>query len=176
MGRFYDTASCSAGAPDRAGVPVALAILLIAAATIGGAWLFEAFGYAPCELCLAQRWPYYAGVPLAGFAVLTAFRGPRRLLTAAFIGLALIFGASALFGAYHSGIEWGFWPGPKDCSGPLDQARTVEEFLKELQSVRVVRCDAPALRILGVSLAGWNAVISAGLAVLSGWGLSRARQ
>jgi hypothetical protein len=61
----------------------------------------------------------------------------------------------------------GFWPGPKECTGPLDHARSVDDFLKQLQSVKVVRCDAPALRILGLSLAASNAVISAGLAALA---------
>ena len=68
------------------------------------------------------------------------------------------------------GIEWGFWPGPKECTGPLDHARSTSDFLKQLQNVKVARCDAPALRILGLSLAAWNAVISAGLAALGVFG------
>ena len=76
-----------------------------------------------------------------------------------------------MFGAYHAGVEWGFWPGPTECTGALPRAATVEDFLKQLQTVKVVRCDSAALRILGLSLAGWNAVISVGLAALAVFGL-----
>jgi disulfide bond formation protein DsbB len=146
---------------------IALVILAIAVSSIVGAFLFEAVGYAPCELCLKERIPYYAGVPFAGLAVVFAARGPRTLLRAAFATLAVVFVASAVFGSYHAGIEWGFWPGPAECTGALDRAASVSDFLKQLQSVKVARCDAPALRILGLSLAAWNALISAGLAALA---------
>lgn len=145
----------------------ALAILTVAVSSIAGAFIFEALGYAPCELCLRERIPYYAAIPVAGLAVLLAARGSSSLLRAAFLALALVFAASAAFGAYHAGIEWGFWPGPQQCSGMLERARSAEDFLAQLQSVKVVRCDVPALRILGLSLAGWNALISAGLAALA---------
>jgi disulfide bond formation protein DsbB len=150
---------------------IALVILAIAVSTIAGAFLFEALGYAPCELCLKERIPYYVAVPLAGLAVLFAARSSKAFLRAAFVALALIFAASAIFGAYHAGIEWGLWPGPTECTGPLDHARSTTDFLKQLQSVKVTRCDAPALRMLGLSLAGWNAIISAGLAALAVLGL-----
>jgi disulfide bond formation protein DsbB len=146
---------------------VALAILAIAVSSIVGAFLFEALGYAPCELCLKERIPYYAAIPVAGLAVLFATRGPRSLSHAALCILALIFAGSAIFGAYHAGVEWGFWPGPMECSGPLDRAASVNDFLKQLQTFKLTRCDAPALRILRLSLAGWNAVVSAGLAALA---------
>lgn len=150
---------------------IALAILAIAAASIAGAFLFEAFGYAPCELCLKERIPYYAAIPAAGIATAFATRGAKALLRAAFSILALIFAASAIFGAYHAGIEWGFWPGPTECTGTLERAASVTDFLKQLESVKLVRCDSAALRILGLSLAGWNTVISAGLVALALAGL-----
>ena len=78
------------------------------------------------------------------------------------------FTASALFGAYHAGVEWGFWPGPSDCTGTLEKAGSVTDFMKQLQTTKVVRCDAVAIRILGLSLAGWNAVISAAMALVAG--------
>lgn len=138
----------------RPPVRIAFAILLTAAGSIISAWIFEARGYAPCELCLEERIPYYIGVPLSGLALYLAAAERARLLLVVFIGLALVFAASACFGAYHAGVEWGFWPGPKDCTGPLDHAGSVESFLAELQRVKVVRCDAAALRIFGLSLAG----------------------
>jgi disulfide bond formation protein DsbB len=146
---------------------IALAILAIAVASIAGAFVFEALGYAPCELCLKERIPYYAAIPFAGLTLLFSARGSKNLTRGAFSILALIFAASAILGAYHAGIEWGFWRGPTTCSGPLKHVRSVEDFWRQLQSVRVARCDIPALRILGLSLAGWNAVISLGLAWLA---------
>jgi disulfide bond formation protein DsbB len=146
---------------------IALVILAIVVSSIAGAFVFEALGYAPCELCLKERIPYYAAIPFAGLAALFAARGPRNLSHAALCMLTLIFAGSAIFGAYHAGVEWGFWPGPLECSGPLDRAASVNDFLKQLQTFKLARCDAPALRILGLSLAGWNAVVSAGLAALA---------
>lgn len=150
---------------------VARAILSIASATIAGALVFEALGYMPCELCLRERIFYYAAIPLAGLALFPAARRRGTFLRAAFLVLTLIFTASAGFGAYHAGVEWGFWPGPTECTGTLPRATTVEDFLKQLQTVKVVRCDSAALRILGLSLAGWNVMISAGLAALAVFGL-----
>ena len=152
---------------------IALVILAIAAMSIAGAFIFEALGFAPCELCLKERIPYFAAIPIAALAALFAARGYKKLLGAAFAGLALIFLASAGFGAYHAGVEWGFWPGPTECSGVLVRAPTVGEFLSQLQNAKVVRCDAPSLRIIGLSLAGWNAVISAGLAIAAAIGFAK---
>jgi disulfide bond formation protein DsbB len=148
-------------------IRIALIILLVAAGSIIGAFLFQALGYAPCELCLKERIPYYAGIVLAALTLFLAAKGKTSLLPAAFAGLALIFAASAVFGIYHSGAEWGFWQGPSDCTGPLDHAASMGDFMKQLQSVKVIRCDAVAIRILGLSLAGWNAVISVGLTGLA---------
>jgi disulfide bond formation protein DsbB len=151
----------------------ALFVFVAATATILGAWAFQLAGYAPCELCLKQRIPYYIGIPVALLTFLAA--SDRRLGShrAARIGLAaltLIFIASAVFGAYHSGVEWGFWPGPADCTGTLEKAGSVNDFMKQLQTTKVVRCDAVAIRILGLSLAGWNAVISTLMAIVAALG------
>lgn len=150
---------------------IALMILTIAVSSIVGAFIFEGLGYAPCELCLKERIPYYAAIPVAGLAILFSARGPKTLLRASFVILALIFTASAVLGAYHAGVEWGFWPGPTACTGTLEHASSAEDFLKQLESVKVARCDAPALRILGPSLAGWNALISGALIALGLAGL-----
>jgi disulfide bond formation protein DsbB len=153
----------------------ALAILLLAAATIAGAFVFQALGYAPCELCLKERIPYYAGIAVALLAVVLAVRGPRRLLLVCFAALFLIFAASAVFGVYHAGVEWGFWPGPSSCTGTIAKAASMQEFLRQLNTIKVVRCDAVAIRILGLSLAGWNAVISVLLAGIATFGFVRAK-
>src|SRR5208337_5245161 len=139
--------------------------------SITGAFIFEALGYAPCELCLKERIPYYAAIPIAALTFFFTARGTKALMRVGFVVLALIFAAIAVFGAYHAGVEWGFWPGPTECTGALDRAASVSDFLKQLETVKVVRCDSAALRILGLSLAGWNAVISAGLTALAALGL-----
>lgn len=147
----------------------ALAVAALAFATIAGAWIFEAYGYLPCDLCLKQRWAYYAGVPLALVAAGLAARAPASAATRLTLGLlALIFAGSALFGAFHAGVEWSFWPGPSGCTGALaPRASNPADFMKQLQTVKVIRCDEVAIRILGLSLAGWNAVISTMMAALA---------
>src|SRR5438105_4652500 len=121
---------------ERQPFAFALAILLIAFASIAGALIFEIFGYSPCELCLKERIPYYAAIPVAGLAVFFARLGPKIAWQAAFFALFLIFAGSGIFGAYHAGAEWGFWPGPTECSGVLDHPRSVADFLAQLQSVK----------------------------------------
>ena len=152
----------------------ALGVLILAFATIAGAWVFEWAGYAPCELCLMQRWAYYAGVPLAALVAIIAGRGPRWLARAGLALLGLVFIGSMVFGVYHAGVEWGFWPGPSGCTGALTKADSMQDFLKQLETTKVVRCDAVAIRILGLSLAGWNAVISAAMAALAFLGARKA--
>ena len=155
--------------------PVREAVLIfgLALATIAGAFAFQAAGYAPCELCLKERLPFYAGIALAVLTIVAARLGPRWRVAACFAGLALVFLFSAGFGAYHAGVEWGFWPGPSDCTGAFTPAGSTADFLQQLRTVRVVRCDAVAIRILGLSLAGWNAVISLAIAGVAAAGLWR---
>jgi len=138
----------------------ALTILAITFVTIAGAWIFEYFGYAPCELCLKQRWAYYAGIPLAA-AVATAAPANARLARMGLWLLAILWAANAMFGVYHAGIEWKWWAGPSSCTGGGGLSG-----LPDLGKP-VVMCDEASLRIFGLSLAGWNGLISAGLAVLS---------
>jgi disulfide bond formation protein DsbB len=137
----------------------AIAIFAVALATIAGAWIFEAQGYAPCPLCLQQRWAYYLAIPYAAliFAIssLSGKYARRNLVL-----MGLIWVGSAVFGAYHAGVEWSFWPGPTTCGG------SVSGGLPDL-SRPVISCDEAAIRIFGLSLAGWNAVISAALACVA---------
>ncbi len=124
--------------------------------TIIGAWIFEYVGYLPCELCLKQRWAYYAAIPLA---LLIATYAPSKPLLYL---LALIWIASMIFGIYHSGVEWKFWAGPTTCTGDGGISLGLPDLSKP-----VVMCDQPAIRIFGLSLAGWNAVISLALAYIA---------
>ena len=151
----------------------ALAILIFAFATIAGAWIYEAMGFLPCELCLKQRIPYYIAMPVAALTTLWAHRGRAGLARAGLAALALLFLAGAALAAYHSGVEWKIFEGPTDCSGALSKAGSVEAFMQQLQSVKVVRCDEPALWVLGLTLSNWNVLISLALA---GTALSSARK
>lgn len=142
----------------------ALIALGACALTLIGAFAFQAAGYQPCELCLKERIPYYLGLALAGLTywLLGAGAG-RSLALALFSALGLLFAVSAVLGAYHAGVEWGLFPGPSECTGTYKPAAEISDFLKQLETTQVVRCDAVAVRILGLSLAGWNAIISAAL-------------
>ena len=156
----------------------AIAVLVLALLAIGGAWYSQlVWGLAPCELCLLQRWPYYVGVPLAAVTVAMAFTaGSIRIVTAALCVLALIFLASAGLAAYHAGIEWGFWPGPSACTGQYVSPSSTDDFLKSLDEGPSVRCDQAAIRILGLSLAGWNALASLLIAAIALKGALAARR
>ena len=153
----------------------ALDCLALALVTIAGAWIFQMAGYAPCELCLLQRWPYYIGVPLAALAVLATRLSPGRLATLCFGLLALLFLGSAIFGAYHAGVEWGFWPGPTGCTGAIRPNGNVGDLLKQIENTRIVRCDEVAIRIFGLSLAGWNAIVSLVIAAVAWGGMQASR-
>jgi disulfide bond formation protein DsbB len=156
-------------------LPAAYVVLAVAAVTLAGAWIFQSLGFEPCELCLKQRFAYYAALPLATAAIFLARdaqTGAARVLLAL---LAVIFVGNAILGGYHAGVEWKFWPGPSDCAGDFVKPASMEDFRKQLQNIRVVRCDEVSLRILGVSLAGWNFLVSAGLAAIAGLGASARR-
>jgi disulfide bond formation protein DsbB len=159
--------------------PAALAVTLIAAATIAAAWGFELIGgYIPCALCLEERIPYYIGVPVALAALVTSLIAvpawlPRLLLVAT----ALVFAYGAYLGIYHAGAEWGFWPGPADCAAGAAPATTsAADILSQLDSVRVVSCTEATWRFpadWGLSFAGWNAAISVLLVLVALWGATR---
>ncbi len=154
-----------------------LLILAGAVVAIGGAWGYESLGYLPCELCHKERVPYYVAFALAPLAAFAAQTGRERLSRAAFLLMALLFAGNAALSLYHSGVEWKIFAGPSDCSGPLTTAPSVADFMKQLQTTKVVRCDAPNLWIFGLTLANWNVVVSAALAALAAYvGLFRRRQ
>lgn len=150
---------------------VAAGIVFVAGlATIGGFFFFQyVLGYQPCPLCLEERLAYYAAVPLAALLWLGAGHGAARKVL--LLGLLVIAGImlwNAGLAGYHAGVEWKFWPGPQDCSGPINKFGN--NLLQSLQHISLVRCDQAAFRFLGLSLAGWDAVVSLGLALVALWG------
>jgi len=143
------------------------AAVALAVVSIAGAWFSElVLGILPCKLCYIQRIPYYVGIPVGLAALFSGGWSTRtgRALTLLFV---LIFIVSIGLGAWHSGIEWKWWTGPTDCTGPLSSApMSMDDFRKSLKTTRVIRCDEASVRVLGLSFAGWNALVSLAIAGL----------
>jgi disulfide bond formation protein DsbB len=160
-----------------AAAAAALAVAAIAAATILGAWFFQlVLGLPPCPLCLEQRIPYYVAIPLAVIVALaTARHAPRSLVITGLAALALTMAVGVWLGVYHAGIEWKWWAGPQDCSGDLAPLGS-GGLMKQLETINIVRCDEAAWRFLGLSLAGYNALISGLCVVLAAWGIAAMRR
>jgi disulfide bond formation protein DsbB len=152
----------------------ALAIAAIAAATIGGAWFFQlALDIQPCPLCLEQRYAYYLAIPLAALIAFIAARNASPGLVLAGLAVLLLAGlGNAVLGAYHAGVEWGFWQGPTDCIGPVGNLGSAGTLLQRLDTVKVIRCDEVQWRFLGLSLAGYNVLISLAMAGIAAWGFA----
>jgi disulfide bond formation protein DsbB len=159
--------------------PLATAAAIIVAiglATIGGFFFFQyGMGLPPCPLCLEQRNGYYVSVPLAALLWLGAGHGAaRKVLLLGFLVIAAAMLWTSGVAAYHAGVEWKFWPGPQDCSGPISNFGTTQDLLKQLGRISLVRCDVASWRFLGLSLAGWDVPVSLGLAIVALWGAKTA--
>jgi disulfide bond formation protein DsbB len=158
------------GSPELSTIRAIWLILVIAVLTIGAAWYFElVLGYVPCELCLDQRIPYYVAIPLAAIVLICAARGmASTILHIALVLLALIFLVNAGLGIYHSGVEWHLWAGPTGCSGKMVSGPgNAADLMNAMNHTKVVSCEDAAWRLFGISMAGWNALISAGLAAIA---------
>ena len=146
---------------DKILVAIAFALAL---ATIAGAWGSQLFGgLVPCELCLAQRQAYYWGLPVLAVVLILWNRLP---LAVWYIGVALgaaIFVWSTYMAGYHAGVEWGFWPGPTACTGTGGDLN----FTDLTQGLKpVIPCDHVQFRLFGITLAGYNALISVAVVLL----------
>jgi Disulfide bond formation protein DsbB len=126
------------------------------AALLGGALFFQyVVGLAPCELCILQRWPHLVAF-LIGIVV---WFFPRAWL----MGLGALAAATASgLGVYHTGVERGWWEGPTACSGTVDvTTMTPAQALEAIMGAPVVRCTDVAWEMMGLSMASWNAILSA---------------
>ena len=83
----------------------------------------------------------------------------------------VVFAVGVYLGINHAGVEWGWWPGPSDCgaTGAATGIKSTQDLLNQLNGIRIVSCTEAAWRFLGLSFAGWNAVMSTILTAASAY-------
>jgi disulfide bond formation protein DsbB len=130
---------------------------LISSLMLLSAFYLEYFHNAfPCDLCITQRW-FHALI--ISYSLIAIFISKSRFFTnkLILIGLSITWIASSVAGLYHFGIEMNFWKGPDECSSAIDFSK---DTLKYLLNKSTIKCDEVMFKILGLSLAGWNAIMS----------------
>lgn len=147
---------------------IPLGLLAMSIAILGGAYAFQYLGgLQPCTLCLYQRWPWWLA---GGFAIvgLLLVRERRMVRALSLIGALAVWVGMGI-AIYHVGVEQHWWTGPTACSATLTTPKTVEELRAQIFAAPVVRCDDIPWSLFGISMAGYNALISfaTGLAVLA---------
>ena len=153
--------------PLRAARGVALLVPLV---LIGGAYVSQyGFGLYPCEMCWWQRWPHFAAI---AFAALAWIRPPGRIFVV-LAGLAIA--VSGAIGAFHAGVEYGWWQGLTSCSTSAFGSGGGDP-LEAVFNAPMVRCDVSQWDLFGISLAGWNFLFSAAGAIAIALLLTRARR
>jgi disulfide bond formation protein DsbB len=153
---------------------IALLLGAISAALILGALGFQYIGgYPPCEMCMWQRYPHFAAIVagLGGGLLLTNGALPQNLAKPIAALTALFVAATGLIGVYHAGVEWHWWAGPSACTGSVIQLAGKLDL-----NAHVVSCDHAAWRLFGISMAGYNAVISLGAAAVAAIALAKAEK
>ncbi len=157
-----DSSTRPNGALDK---KASLAAFILGLVAILGAWGSQLIGgLTPCELCLEQRWAYYVGLPILA-AILVLWN--RLPLAVWYIAMAIVTGVfvwGTYMGAYHAGVEWGFWPGPTACTGLGSTDLSFADLSGEIEAV--IPCDVVQFRFLGISLAGYNALVSLAIVAL----------
>jgi len=151
-------------------LPRAVPALILAASigVLGSAFAFQYIGgYVPCKLCYWQRWPYGLTI-LASLGALALLARENHLWARRLVGLCgIIFAVGGSIAVYHVGIENGWWQGPTTCSGPAAAADSIEALMAQIERTPVVRCDEVQWSLFGISMAGFNVLISFGLAVFA---------
>lgn len=146
--------------PGRTAAALAFAV---SAALLLGALGFQYIGeLPPCPLCLEQRYPHVAVLALA----LLALVAPRPLRAGLLVLTAIAFAVTSAIGVYHAGVEYAWWAGPDTCTGTVGlDAQTTEDLLAALESAPVILCDVVVWELFGISMAGYNAIISFAMAL-----------
>ncbi len=138
---------------------------LLGLVAILGAWGSQIFGgLVPCELCLEQRLAYYWGLPVLALILVLWNRIPLQVWYIAMVIATAIFIWGTYMGAFHAGVEWGFWPGPTLCTGLGDPDLNFGDLSGEIKAV--IPCDHVQFRFFGISLAGYNALVSLAIVAL----------
>jgi disulfide bond formation protein DsbB len=127
-------------------------------ALLAGAFAFQYIGgLAPCALCLWQRWPHAAAILIGAVALATGWRGLLWLGALAAL-------ATAGIGGFHVGVEQGWWEGLATCTaGSISGISTADLLNPSADVAAPVRCDEIPWSLAGISMAGWNAILSLGL-------------
>ena len=186
---------------ERLPLPSQLGLLALlgSGALLGGAYYFQYIvDLPPCELCLLQRWPWDAAIVitlvalfagsrpalpwvallLAGtfalsvaFLALASFAWPRLTLVFMLTAITALI-VTASIGVFHVGVEYHWWAGPQACSGNVPRGLSPEQLKKYLFGAKMVRCDETAWQMWGISMAAWNALLSAALALVLASGIA----
>jgi disulfide bond formation protein DsbB len=140
---------------------------LVSAALLGGALLFEHVGgMAPCSLCIWQRWAHVAVIVCAlGWLVISQPIGAS--LRAGLVVTALAGMASVGIAGYHAGVEWQLWAGPAGCTAALSSGGSTADLVDSLLATPVIRCDDVPWSLFGLSMAGWNMLLSVDIVALA---------
>ncbi len=143
-----------------------LMVLAIGVVSICSALVFEhVLGFMPCELCYLQRKPWYFIISFTLLLALFGSKGQERLVKWGLLLAGIVLLGEAGLAFWHAGIEWKWWPGPSSCTGAVNMTGALPDLSK-----RVVLCDEAAVRFLGLSFAGWNAIVSLVTAAIAFWG------
>jgi disulfide bond formation protein DsbB len=153
---------------------IALLLGAVSLCLILGALGFQYIGgYPPCELCMWQRYPHFGAIAvgLGGGLLLTLGALPQHLARPVAVLTLLLIAITGAIGVYHAGVEWHWWAGPSTCTGAAFQLSGKLDL-----NAHVVSCDHAAWRLFGISMAGYNAIISLGAALIGLFALSRAER
>ncbi len=147
---------------------LACAIAAVSAATLAMAYISQyGFGLQPCMLCLYQRIPYALNIVFGICALLASFRYPRLMMLLLMLSVLSFFAGAAVAG-FHVGVEQKWWQGIASCGGNvIPPHASVEDLRALLTQQRIVRCDTPAWTLLGISMAGYNFMLSLALVVIT---------
>jgi len=152
-----------------------LATFILPLALMAGALGSQYIGHLfPCEMCHWQRWPHYTAIALAAIA----FAVPEKPLGRALVALALVaILTSGAIGVFHAGVEYKWWPGITRCAAPMTSGNAAD-LLAQIMATPMIQCDVPQWTLAGISLAGFNAIISilGGLGIGGHWAALWARK